>query len=206
MAGAAYKGRSPPSETVAGLLQVWPPSRDQMSFAVFALRSEPPSAHASRISLDAFVPLGAPFAMSTLGPAERSVRAPANPSMTHRPYTGSTKKQGSVFCRMICAFVKLWPPSVDVNMTWKPCVGSPTSVGFSNISANTWTTRVLSVRMVHPLSPNRFGPLPLVPAGVICFVLHVLPPSAENENVSGTGKVPPRPRCCPTLRNSGLQT
>ena len=75
--------------------------------------------------------------MSMLGLAERSVRAPAKPSMTHRPYTGSTKKHGSVICRMIWVFVKLWPPSVDLNMTWKPCVGSPTSVGFSNISAKT---------------------------------------------------------------------
>src|SRR5205814_999605 len=137
IAGAEYIGRSPPSETVRGLAQVAPPSRDQLSCVVFAFTSPSESDHASTISFEAVMPDGAPLAMSTLGAAERSVRAPAKPSNTQRPSTGSMKKHGSVICRTICIFVKDRPPSYDLNMTWNPCVGSPTSVGFSNISENT---------------------------------------------------------------------
>src|SRR3954451_16693565 len=66
--------------------------------------------------------------------------------MTHRPWIGSTKKHGSVTCRITCILDHLRPPSSDVNMTWDPCVGRPTRNGFSNISANTYTLPVLSVR------------------------------------------------------------
>src|SRR5215472_14409962 len=38
----------------------------------------------------ASAPVGAPLAMSTLGAGARSLRAPATPSMTGRPWTGSS--------------------------------------------------------------------------------------------------------------------
>src|SRR2546430_1448394 len=41
------------------------------------------------IRLVASAPVGAPLAMSTLGAGARSLRAPATPSMTGRPRTGS---------------------------------------------------------------------------------------------------------------------
>jgi hypothetical protein len=44
-----------------------------------------PLTQASMSVLVAPTPVGAPFAMSTLGAADRSVRAPAYPSITHRP-------------------------------------------------------------------------------------------------------------------------
>src|SRR4051794_32154537 len=135
IAGAVYNGRSPASDAVSGALHVDPPSSDQLSCVVFALMFPSLSAHASTISFVAPIPVGAPFAMSTLGAAERSVLAPAKPSMTHRPYTGSVSKHGSVICRRTCIFVHDLPPSNDLNSTWNPCVGSPTSVGFWNISA-----------------------------------------------------------------------
>src|SRR5689334_1979041 len=87
IAGAAYSGRSPGNDTVAGALHEVPPFMDQLGSVLLSLTSDPPSAHASTISFVAPAPVGAPFAMSTLGAAERSVRAPAKPSMTQRPYT-----------------------------------------------------------------------------------------------------------------------
>src|SRR5438477_10869529 len=55
--------------------------------------------------------------------------------------------------------------------------------------------------MVQPLSPNCVGPSPLVPAGVICFVFQVSPPSADTEIISGAGELPPSAKCLPRLRN-----
>src|SRR5918912_2655180 len=92
IAGAEYIGRSPGSDAVTGPCHVAPPSSDHVSCVVFALTSLSESDHASTISFVAPAPVGAPFAISMLGAAERSVRAPANPSITQRPYTGSTKK------------------------------------------------------------------------------------------------------------------
>src|SRR5438445_12047088 len=85
IAGAEYIGRSPARDTVAGLDQVVPPSVDQLSCVVLSFTSEPPSDQASTISFVAAKPVGAPFAVSTLGAADRSVRAPAKPSSTQRP-------------------------------------------------------------------------------------------------------------------------
>src|SRR5436305_3161183 len=178
-AGAALTGRSPGSDTCVELLHVAPPFVEYDSCAVFAFTDESLSAHTSTSSLLAPSPVGAPFARSTDGDADRSVRAPAYPSITHLPYTGSVKKHGSLIWRITCAFDQDFPPSVDVNITWKPCVGSPTMNGFSNISAKMYATPWLSVRTVQPERPKLFGPLPFVPAGVICFDVHVVPPSAE---------------------------
>src|SRR5436190_13966083 len=102
----------------------------------------------------ASAPVGAPFAISTLGAAARSVRAPVYPSMTQRPESGSTKKQGSVVWNSVFALVQWAPPSNDLNITCDPWVGRPVRLGFSNISANRYTTPWLSVRIVQPDEPN----------------------------------------------------
>src|SRR5436305_8941310 len=65
------------------------------------------------IRLVASVPAGAPFAMSTLGAGARSLRAPATPSITGRPATGS-KTPGCVTGPATgCGFDQPAPPSVD---------------------------------------------------------------------------------------------
>src|SRR5918911_5115699 len=116
IAGAEYIGRSPARETVVGPLQVLPRSSDQASFVLLSLTLEPLSDHASTISFVASRPVGAPFAMSTLGAAERSIRAPAYPSITQRPSIGSTKKHGSTIETTSCSFVQCLPPSNDLNI------------------------------------------------------------------------------------------
>src|SRR6476659_8743752 len=154
MAGAAYIGRSPGSETAVGPCHVAPPLEDHATRAASWLRPPLASAHASMMRFVASVPLGAPFAMSTLGTAARSVRAPVNPSITHLPDSGSTKEHGSVIVNSVLGFDQCMPPSVDRNMICEPCVGSPLSEGFWNFSANRYATPWLSVRIVHPDDPN----------------------------------------------------
>jgi hypothetical protein len=43
-----------------------------------------------------------------------SVRAPATPSMMHRPVTVSVKKHGSVIATTSCGCRQVWPPSSDL--------------------------------------------------------------------------------------------
>jgi hypothetical protein len=64
------------------------------------------------ISFVAHAPLGAPFAMSMLGADERSSRAPATPTITHRKPAPSknTEKQVSTARPMFCGFVQVLPP------------------------------------------------------------------------------------------------
>src|SRR5438093_6162505 len=61
------------------------------------LRPSRPSAQALTISSVAPAPVGAPFAIETLGDADRSFRAPATPSSTQRSEVPSklTAKHGS---------------------------------------------------------------------------------------------------------------
>jgi len=74
MAGAAYIGRSPGSDTGCGgdQLAAFLRNTETIAFSAFNV----PSTHASTIVSVAPSPVGAPLAMSTLGAAERSVRAP----------------------------------------------------------------------------------------------------------------------------------
>jgi hypothetical protein len=90
IAGAEYTDRSPSSETTLGVLQLVPPSVEYDSSVFSLLKPNRPSLQASTSSLVAPCPVGAPLAMSTLGMAARSIRAPAIPSATQRPLTGST--------------------------------------------------------------------------------------------------------------------
>ena len=65
------------------------PLLERVSMSCSLLSPARPSALVMTISLVAPSPEGAPLAMSTLGPTARSTRAPAIPSMTGRPRTGS---------------------------------------------------------------------------------------------------------------------
>src|SRR6266516_3001005 len=146
-----------------------------------------PSAHASTISFVASAPVGDPFAMLTLGEAARSFRAPAIPSSTQRPMTGSMWKHGSTTSSNGVAFVQLLPPSVDVNMTCWLCVGSEN--GGANRSPKMYAVPVESVRTVQPEMPKPLALLLFgsVPAGASCFESQVDPPSPESRTVNGTG-------------------
>ena len=86
-----------------------------------------PSTHVSTISSVAPAPVGAPFAMLTLGAAARSFLAPATPSCTHRRLVPSnwSEMHGSVTRPIALGRDQLAPPFVDVTMKWVP-TGSPT--------------------------------------------------------------------------------
>src|SRR5687767_5223175 len=122
----------------------------------------------------ALFPNGAPLAMSTLGAAARSFRAPAMPSMTHRKVTGSTKKQGSVTWYRASGRVHFRPPSNDLTTMWVPSGGRNVN-GDWNCSKNTYTTPWLSVRMVQPDWPHRVGGT--LWAADTCLDSQVSPPS-----------------------------
>src|SRR5262249_5347555 len=96
MADAEYGARSPGTDTVCGADQVWPRSVENDSRDTSWFRPFRPSLHASTISSVAPAPVGAPLAMSMLGIAIRSFRAPAGPSLLHRPATARKKKQKGV--------------------------------------------------------------------------------------------------------------
>src|SRR5215471_14501931 len=120
MPGAVYIARSPGADTVCGAAQVWPlsvenDSRDTSLFGPFR-----PSLHASTISLVASVPVGAPLAISTLGIAIRSFRAPAGPSLLHRPATGSKKKQEAFICMKSTGRPQVVPPLDEVTRVCAP--------------------------------------------------------------------------------------
>src|SRR6266576_1125686 len=99
LAAAASSGRSTGSETAVGPCHVAPPSEDHATRAASLFKPALAPAQASTMRFVASEPVGAPFAMSTLGTDARSVRAPVYPSITHRPESGSTKKHGSVFVK-----------------------------------------------------------------------------------------------------------
>src|SRR5438128_11579076 len=62
-------------------------------------------------------PVGAPFAMSTLGAGARSLRAPATPSMTGRPCTGSVVPGCVTGPTTGLACVQVEPPLVDLDIS-----------------------------------------------------------------------------------------
>src|SRR5262249_20972093 len=91
-------------------------------------------------------PVGAPFAMSTLGAGARSLRAPATPSMTGRARTGSSAPGCVTGPATGVALDQCLPPSVDVDMSsnaswpWDESVPTP----------NTYAVPLLAVRTVQP--------------------------------------------------------
>src|ERR1051325_569278 len=78
-----------------------------------------PLTYVITIRLVASAPVGAPFAMSTLGAGERSLRAPATPSITGRPSTGAHAPGGGTAPATGVGFDQLLPPSVDFDMSSK---------------------------------------------------------------------------------------
>jgi hypothetical protein len=120
MAGAEYSGRSLGSDTDAGALHVLPRLVEYETIAFSMPEPKAPSVQESMISLVASDPLGAPLAMSTLGMAARSVRAPAMPSSMHLRVTGSVWKQGSVIATTSRGWVHVSPPSKDLIMVCAP--------------------------------------------------------------------------------------
>jgi hypothetical protein len=99
MAGAEYADRSAASEIAVGVDQLFPPFVEYENSVFSWFSPSAPSLQASTISFVASAPVGAPFAMSMLGIAARSVRAPATPSYTHRPSIFSTNQQASFMGR-----------------------------------------------------------------------------------------------------------
>ena len=77
-----------------------------------------PSTQVRRISSVAPLPVGAPLAISTLGAAERSSRAPPTPSITQRKPVPSnwTRKHVSTASPMFTGRVHDLPPSKDLIM------------------------------------------------------------------------------------------
>src|SRR3954471_1121709 len=137
----------------------------------------------------ASVPVGAPFATSTLGAGARSLRAPAIPSIVGRPRTGSTRPGCVTGPATGIIFDQLDPPSLERDISSNACeelVPTP----------KTYAVPVLSVRTVQPSA----GLLrPLFAAPVSCCCRHIVPPSCETATVSGAGPAP-------LLRKSAQQT
>src|SRR3954469_21663517 len=132
------------------------------------------------IRLVASAPVGAPFAMSTLGAGARSLREPATPSIVGRPITGSTTPGWVTGPATGTDRDHLSPPSVERDMNsnawWPPWEDVATP--------NTYAAPWLSVRIVQPSSGLRWA---LFAAEVICFVFHVSPPSCDTATTSGAG-------------------
>src|SRR6266568_9369791 len=183
MAGAEYSARSPGRDTAAGADQVWPPSVEKDSRATSWFWPFRPSLHASTISFVAPAPVGAPLAMSTLGMAIRSVRAPAGPSMLHRPATGSTKKQASFICMKSTGRPQVAPPVVDVTMVCAPVLEVS-----EKCVKNACTTPWLSVRTVHPCR-KPWGAA--VVGGATWCGFQVRPPSADTATDGNRAKLLP---------------
>src|SRR5438067_7735274 len=96
-------------------------------------------------------PVGAPFAMSTLGAGARSLRAPATPSITGRPWTGSNAPGCVTGPATGRNRDQLWPPLVDFDIISNACFPEDEMVPTPNTYALPW----LSVRIVQPSSGFR---------------------------------------------------
>src|SRR3954471_467987 len=88
MAGAAKRPRSPGDSIGVGAVQLAPRLVDCVKYTCGVASG--PLTYVMTMRLVAPAPLGAPLAMSTLGAGARSLRAPATPSITGRPCTGSS--------------------------------------------------------------------------------------------------------------------
>src|SRR6266851_8940764 len=124
------------------------------------------------IRLVASEPVGAPFAMSTLGAGARSLRAPAMPSMVGLPSTGSKRPGWVTGPATGVGFDQFWPPLVEVDISSKLPLPDEELVPMPK----TYAVPSLPVRTVQP-SSGLFWPL-LAAAPMGCSV-HVSPPSEE---------------------------
>src|SRR3954451_24528170 len=98
------------------------------------------------IRLVASAPVGAPLAMSTLGAGARSLRAPATPSMTGRPCTGSMTPGCVTGPDTGVGRDHDVPPLVETDVNSNACLPSDDTVP----TPNTYALPRLSVRIVHP--------------------------------------------------------
>src|SRR5947199_7830662 len=114
-------------------------------------------------------PVGAPFAMSTLGAGARSLRAPATPSMTGRPCTGSVAPGWLTGPATGRGRVHVEPPLSEVDMNSNGCLPAGTFVAMPK----TYARPRLSVRIVQPSIGLRWL---LSAAEEIGCCFHVLPP------------------------------
>src|SRR5438445_225593 len=94
----------------------------------------------------ASAPVGAPFAMSTLGAGARSLRAPATPSIVGRPCAGSNSPGWLTGPDTARGVVQVLPPLKDWVSSSKGCLPAEDTVPTPNTEATPW----LSVRTVHP--------------------------------------------------------
>src|SRR5260370_42160318 len=104
-----------------GVAQVAPRSPDSVKNTSGAAR--PPLTKLMTMRLVASLPDGAPFAMSTLGAGARSLRAPAIPSITGRPWTGSKAPGCTTGPTTGRGLDQLPPPLLDtdiISKLWRP--------------------------------------------------------------------------------------
>src|SRR5216684_1351508 len=164
-----------------GADHVAPPSVDSRNTTCGA--AVVPLTYVRTIRLVASEPVGAPLAMSIEGAHVKSLRAPATPSSTGRPWTGSNSPGWVSAPGIRMGRPQLWPPSVDGTRYSKCCL-----VIGSVPMPKTYTLPLLSVRIVQPSSG---WICPLLAAAVTCFCVHVLPPSVEVATISGAGTACP---------------
>src|SRR2546421_1368721 len=160
-----------------GADQVVPPFVDSRNTTCG--RSVVPLTYDRPIRLVAPVPVGEPLAMSTEGAHARSLRAPATPSSTNRPCTGSNTPGWVTAPGIWTGRPQFWPPLVEGTMYSKCSL-----VAGSVPMPKTYTLPWLSVRIVQPSSG---WICPLLAAAVTCFCVQVLPPSVEVATISGAG-------------------
>src|SRR4051794_31109109 len=137
----------------------------------------------------ASAPVGAPLAMSTLGAGARSLRAPATPSITGRPCTGSSTPGCVTGPTTGRGLDHDWPPLVDTDINSNACLPFVELVPMPNTYALPW----LSVRIVQPSTGLRFL---LSAAAPIGCSLHVWPPSRDTATCNWAGAA--LPFSCPT--------
>jgi hypothetical protein len=125
-----------------------------------------PFVHATAIAFVASAPVGAPFAMSTLGML--FVRAPPTPLNVAAPASGSKIPTGDTRA-MPTGVVKCAPPSSERAIITR-AYGAQTE----SSSQNAYTTPRLSVRSAQPCQISPCGDVPFQP-------FHVAPASRERK-------------------------
>src|SRR5215468_10812055 len=107
--------RSPSVSIARGADHAVPPFVDSVKYTCGVAMS--PLTYVITIRFVALVPVGAPFAMSTLGAGARSLRAPAMPSIVGRPRTGSKIPGCVTGPATAVGFDQVDPPFVDCDMS-----------------------------------------------------------------------------------------
>src|SRR6266851_1581578 len=126
------------------------------------------------------LPVGAPLAMSTLGAGARSLRAPAIPSISGRPWTVSKIPGWWTGPTTGAGTDQVAPPLWDTDISSKDCPPADCT----DPMPKTYALPRLSVRMVQPSGGWRW---PLLAAAEIWCCVHVVPPSWETATWSAAG-------------------